>query len=58
MELIISAVILFVVIGIVSYENIKLRKKIVSLYGMINGLKVENNILENRLELLEGLEDV
>lgn len=45
-------------IAMVSYKNVKLNKQVISLYGIINGLKIENNMLENRLELLEELENV
>ena len=58
MELLITVIASLCVVFVVTQKNIKLNKKIISLYGMINGLKIENNILENRLELLEELENV
>lgn len=58
METLIIVVASLVVIVAVTLKNVKLNKKIISLYGMINGLKIENNILENRLELLEELQNV
>ena len=57
MEILIVIVSLVVILA-VSYKNVKLNKQVISLYGIINGLKVENNMLENRLDLLEELGNV
>ena len=37
-------------------DNNKLNRQIISLHGIINGTRIEKNILENRLDLLERLE--
>lgn len=58
METLVIAIILLAVILTVSYKNNKLNKQVISLYGIINGLKIENNMLKNRLELLEELGNV
>jgi hypothetical protein len=57
MEILIVIASLAVILA-VSYKNVKLNKQVISLYGIINGLKVENNMLENRLDLLEELGNV
>jgi hypothetical protein len=58
METLIIVIASLVVIVAISYKNVKLNKQVISLYGIINGLKIENNMLENRLELLEEIKNV
>ena len=58
MEILITVIVSLAVIATLLLKNDKLNKQVISLYGIINGLKIENNMLENRLELLEELENV
>ena len=58
METLIVAIILLAVILAVFYKNNKLNKQVILLYGNINELKIENNILKNRLEILEEIGNV
>lgn len=58
METLVVAIILLAVILTVSYKNNKLNKEVVSLYYAINNLKIENNILKNRVEILEEIGNV
>ena len=58
MEILIIVIASLAVITTLLLKNNKLNKQVISLYGIINGLKIENNMLENRLELLEELENV
>jgi Tfp pilus assembly major pilin PilA len=58
METLIIVIISLAAIVAISYKNVKLNKQVISLYGIINGLKIENNMLENRLELLEEIKNV
>jgi hypothetical protein len=58
MEILITVIVSLAVIATLLLKNDKLNKQVISLYGIINGLKIENNMLENRLELLEELKNV
>jgi hypothetical protein len=58
MELLITVIVSLAITLAVALKNVKLNKEIVLLYLTINNLKIENNILKNRVEILEEIGNV
>ena len=58
MEILITVIASLAITLAVALKNAKLNKEIVLLYLTINNLKIENNILKNRVEILEEIGNV